>query len=1345
MIKIPELKNEKLDDAKEILSNAGIKYEENEEKEISLSVRRGRVTRTEPKENKIINDEQKVTIYVSKLCLLPFFLILLFLIIAIFLFSFVGTAIINGRPTIARTHKGWVKSDVVYVTKDVDVQKLDKYEYCITKNRGIGKCEWKETKTKNTELSETGKWNVFFRGKYKNGKYSSVSNRVQVLIDNTAPVVSKTEKNETATTLKYNVTATDIGSGIKDYYYKIGNRDYKKVDSNFVINGLDSNTEYTITIRVVDNTGNVYELTFKDKTNQQKDNNNDKTDTTEEKKTTTKSTTTTKIETTTKKIETSTTNNVEDITTESTTTTTTNSTKPIEPEIEIPKIDLNDVPSVFEYGSNYQLPSHVEFGKSGGTYSCALNHDWSKNIENTKDIAVGTNTISCKAISNTGSYAEVSKEIKVTVPEGEDEEWDGWIRLNLYYPVGTTNHEWRIYREGEIRGKDDIWEAYTGPILVKISDISNVYIRYNLASEKVIEAPNGKVLVSIEPDNMELEGDKTTKVKIVYDKKAKKSEYRINGGEWQSYSEEFVVPSDTLIEARAEREDNVYDNEGNVIMTKTVTGTDAVYISEKASDPLDFGSVSVKINPEKRSLSGNEITNVEIIYEKDAITRMYKVGNGPWLEYTGIFSVSKNTTITAFAESKKSITLDNGIVREGIATGSDRVRIRETGSADPIDPDSSGENRLKVYVKPSSYRVLNNQKAKVNITSNEANAKLYYSFDNSNYIEYTGSFEVGANTYIYAMAEYEGKRAYSMRFVGAVEVTDYLEGPMISVDPTTVTESVDVNISTKEEAKNIYYSIDGNTYQEYKESFKMTKNAIIRSYYIRTDNKKSETTYYYVQNVKVPKKPYVRIDAKPSMYLSEDVDMVEVSISGTNYNSLEYSFNGIEYYPYNGPLQITQSKSIYAKGTNENGSTIEKLNITTSIAPIPIEKLDVAITLSPEEKDLTGLIDKLEVTIDYDERATGKYYRLDNGDLQEYKGPFEVNENTTVYAYAISEKGIGKSSKQINYLTTGIASPIITVSPDTPAEWVRVEINYAPTASVKKYKINNGEWLDYYGPIELITNNTKVTAYNEDVLGHHEETEVLVDNIIPRENIYVLDNGMYYLIKLNYPSSSKKEDREYKWKKDGTWKKYDEQGILLIRPECKDKVISADGVKIKDSTGKEIIMKDHYYVLDVPLSELIENLFMRWDLSKPSVPTFIVSTNDWAKEVSVGINYDETSVEKLYKIVYEDGETTGWLNYEEPVKIDKNNAIIYAKGINEVEIASEIGSKKITNIDITKPEIEDVKIIKKGSSNFTLEVTSNDEASGIDGYIYTLDNDENHYSDTNTYTLKNLKIIQNTK
>ena len=273
MKKVPELKNEKLEDAKEILDKAGILYEDDEEKEFSLRVRRGRVTRTEPKENEEIKNGEKVTLYVSKLWLLPFILIfILFFLVLVVGGIGVSQLINNNRPIIESTYEGWVPRNTVYVKKDVDVSKLDTYLYCVTKSKSSKKCDWKETKTKNTYLSESGKWNVFFKAKYKDGKFSYVSNRKEVLIDNNAPIVESITKNVSSNSLSFNIKAIDHESGIKTISYKLGNKDYERVNNKFTISKLDPNTEYTITVRIEDKAGNVYEVTYKEKTNNKDDN-----------------------------------------------------------------------------------------------------------------------------------------------------------------------------------------------------------------------------------------------------------------------------------------------------------------------------------------------------------------------------------------------------------------------------------------------------------------------------------------------------------------------------------------------------------------------------------------------------------------------------------------------------------------------------------------------------------------------------------------------------------------------------------------------------------------------------------------------------------------------------------------------------------------------------------------------------------------------------------------------------------------------------------------------------------------------------------------------------------------
>ena len=163
----------------------------------------------------------------------------------------ISSIITNNRPLIESKEDGWVKSNIVYVKKDVDVSELESYMYCVTENKSSKKCDWKETQEKSIEIAETGKWNVFFKGKYKNGKYSFVSNKEEVLIDNISPMIDSITKSVTANSFNINVK---------------GNKDYVEVKNSFIIKNLEENTEYTITVKVFDNALNSYEVTFKEKT-----------------------------------------------------------------------------------------------------------------------------------------------------------------------------------------------------------------------------------------------------------------------------------------------------------------------------------------------------------------------------------------------------------------------------------------------------------------------------------------------------------------------------------------------------------------------------------------------------------------------------------------------------------------------------------------------------------------------------------------------------------------------------------------------------------------------------------------------------------------------------------------------------------------------------------------------------------------------------------------------------------------------------------------------------------------------------------------------------------------------
>ena len=1196
---VPKVVGKKIEEARKILKEDNIEIEK-EKKKIDIFEHSGNVLKVEPEEGTKLKKQDKVILYVSnrKPILVIF---LLFLICVLFGNSTLGEITIKGiedktirvlnlskptAPEITGGSKEWALSRVIKVKKDSYAKKgLDYYEYCITGNKNLKKCKWKKTSTKNVKISETGKYYVVFRGVDKAGKTSSNSNIEIAYIDNNNPVINKVSiKNK-----KVVIEANDKESGIDKYYYSLDGENYKKTKKKFEIK--DDVKE--IYIKVVDKVGNKVISVIpveNGKTNDEPTTTTKVTETTTKKQdnngNTNTSTTTTKIpnEKTTKSTSTAT-----------TTTKTTSTTTKKGFEYDIPKINLDKVPVEFVYGSDYELPSYVDFGNDEGTYKCVVE---GKEETTTKNMAIGKHLIVCEATSKHNKRTMVEKEVEVKVKSGEEEIWDGWIRLNLNYPDNSTNWEWRIGKEGEIRDgyENTGWQDYTGPILVKLDDVKDVYIRYDLLGETYVIAPNGRVAVDIEPTSYALEGNNRTDVKIFYDKMAEVKEYRVAGEEWQEYTEPFKVGKNTLIEARGIRNEKVYDSDGNYLYTKKVTGADSVFIGE--ANAINGGT----------SNGGNKDS-----YEYEVVERT----------------------------------------------------------------DGTSTTKPKNDTLPSTY----------------------------------------------------------------------LDGPEIKVNPTNeLVESVKVSVIPQEPARKIYIMFGYGIYQEYTGEITVSKNTLVRAYYVRdSDGKSSEVTSYYIQNIKSKNKPYVRIDATPD-YLSKKVNEVKVSISGSNYTKLEYSLDGVIYQNYTGEITVTRSTTIYAKGTNEYGETIEELNVTTINTPIEKDNINISIDISPKKEDIKGLVNKAKVKITYENKATKKYYKLGfYEEWKEYTGEFEITDNVTIYAYATGENAVGNGRKSVEYLTTGIANPIISVEPTGKSQQVKVSIEYANTAEITRYKIGNQEYRDYNGSFYVYENET-IYAYNKDELGNEGTSEYTVKNIIGNPNYIVIDKGKYYIIKLNYPETS--SVREYKWKSDGVWKEYNGYGILLIKNEYKNEYTNIkDGIKVEDEYGKEIIFTDHYYFIDVPFSELMENLFMRWDTTKINAPTIIETPEETTREASISIVYNKALVKKLYKIVYEDGEETEWLTYEKPFTINKNKATIFAKGITRGENESKVGSKTITNIDDTDPEIKVKGNFEKPSRQINVTVNAIDEF-GIDKVKWVKGEQTKEYFKKNGNGIRNgssFKVEENGK
>jgi len=816
------------------------------------------------------------------------------------------------------------------------------------------------------------------------------------------------------------------------------------------------------------------------------------------------------------------------------------------------------------------------------------------------------------------------------IKEEVQEMWDGWIRLTLYYPSNSTAREWRLGTEGEVR-LDPIlmWQGYTGPITIPLDRTKDVWIKYKIDDKEVIIPPAGTLLVDIAPDKTGATKVSQVKIKISYDEGATTKEYRVGSSGWLTYTGEFSVTENCIIEARAKKKENIYDTNGILLVSRDIAGKDAVYIGNigtQTSDPGGSGSDTLVAPTITRLAPQNagEKAKVSVTYPANADKKIYKSNYGIEQEYTEEISVTEwGTHIIAYYYDVNSL-----------KSKSTSIYINDTSSG--ASPESPKPHEPSPVILPGNP---------------------------------APTIPVDANHVI-------------------------IPAPTINISPTGLVEQVSVSLSAPTSANKIYIKLGRyGEYKEYTTSIIVRENMEVYAYYRTSTGEKSETANALVNNIKKLNKPYVVINANPypwgGLY---GIDKVTVTIAYSDTTKIEYSEDGIVYLPYTSPFEVTKNKRIYAKGTNINGITETYLDITNigNIDQPPVmQNLAISINVEPEPTLSNTKVAKAKVSIEYDLKATGKYYRIDGtGELLEYTAPFDVTSNCTIYAYAISLNGKGSSSKVVDNLLNGISTPIITTSPNSNVQSsnVNVNIQYDKYATIKRYSIDGGALRDYGSTFDVTKNETVIYAYSENIAGQKSNATYKVQNIVADPPVVVLDKGKYYILKLSYPATS--VGREYKWKETGDWKEYKEAGIILVKPEYKDDlIVSGTLIKIEDENGKLITFTGDYYLVDVPISELFENVFMRWDRVSLGAPQITLNTTDPAKQVVATIIYNPALINKQYRILNPGEQLGEWQNYTGPITIDTNNAIIYAKGMDDSEVWSAEGMYKVTNIDETAPII----------------------------------------------------------
>ena len=189
-----------------------------------------------------------------------------------------------------------------------------------------------------------------------------------------------------------------------------------------------------------------------------------------------------------------------------------------------------------------------------------------------------------------------------------------------------------------------------------------------------------------------------------------------------------------------------------------------------------------------------------------------------------------------------------------------------------------------------------------------------------------------------------------------------------------------------------------------------------------------------------------------------------------------------------------------ADGTKDIGGTEYTLNLNAHVLSVDLVSKSASDTTPPTVSNIAastteptnGSVTVTAVFSD-DVELKSSLYRIDDGAWQDYpSGGVVVTENATVYFKAVDTSDNECKPKFITIDNIDKAAPTVTVMPSTtdPATSVTLTAVFSDNVGVttKQYRIGDGAWQDYTGPVTLTVN--KVVYFHAADAAGNETTEI---------------------------------------------------------------------------------------------------------------------------------------------------------------------------------------------------------------------------------------------------------------
>ncbi|WP_052646893.1 OmpL47-type beta-barrel domain-containing protein [Paenibacillus terrae] len=469
----------------------------------------------------------------------------------------------------------------------------------------------------------------------------------------------------------------------------------------------------------------------------------------------------------------------------------------------------------------------------------------------------------------------------------------------------------------------------------------------------------------------------------------------------------------------------------------------------------------------------------------------------------------------------------------------------------------------------------------------------------------------------------------------------------------------------------------------------------------------------------LPKPPQVNAGAQGQSSTGWTKDPVNVWLDGDvapeGLNYYEYSLNGSAFQRYTGPFTVDGhgNNTIYARTVdlkNQKSDLSSGIVRIDKMAPIPPRiqvtgnSTDYAITLEPGTDDFSGL--------------SRSQYRIEgavNQGWQDYNGVFHVNQNGQSTIYARSVDNVGNVSPEVMKDVL-----IDNIAPDRPNILVN-NINWASSdkqftvqdghdsggSGVLKsqYKIGNGAWVDYVGPVTVSQENVKIYARTIDRAGNISQVTEANSNIdktppttptITLSDLNYTNKDVLVTLSSGQDNLSGVQKTQYRIG-NGSWLDYTEPFNIT-------------------QEGRTTI-----FARSIDLATNISNVVSadaKIDRLPPSQPVISVSTKEWTNKdimVTVTDGVDAGSSDVL-KSQYKIGESGNWTDYVAPIPVGVENVKVYARTLDK---AGNIGDEVMEQLRVDKtPPTKPVIQLSSGEwSKDDIQVSMTDTEDTLSGFL----------------------------